>query len=68
MEMIAIIEECLGKKADYNFQGMQPGDVKESFADIEYSKNKLGFSPSTSIKSGIPKFIDWYKQFNNNQL
>ena len=66
MEMISLLEKELGKKATIDFKPMQPGDVKESFADIEYSKNKLGFSPSTSIKSGIPKFIDWYKQYNKN--
>ena len=63
MEMIAIIEECLGKKADYNFQGMQPGDVKKTFADIERSTELLGYEPTTSIQDGIPRFIEWYKEY-----
>jgi UDP-glucuronate 4-epimerase len=63
MEMIAIIEECLGKKTDYNFQGMQPGDVKKTFADIERSTELLGYEPTTSIQDGIPRFIEWYKEY-----
>ena len=43
---------------------IQPGDVEITYADIEYSKNKLGYEPRTSISKGIPKFIDWYKDYN----
>jgi UDP-glucuronate 4-epimerase len=39
---------------------MQPGDVPESYADIELARRKLGFSPSTSIAEGIPEFIRWF--------
>jgi UDP-glucuronate 4-epimerase len=42
---------------------MQPGDVKESFADIDYSYEKLSFQPKVSINEGVPKFIEWYKGF-----
>ena len=41
---------------------MQPGDVKESFADIDHSQKMLNYSPKTSIGKGIPIFIDWYKK------
>ena len=63
MDMISLIEKELGRKAKIDFKGMQPGDVKESFADIDYSIEKLGFSPKTSISLGIPKFIFWYKNY-----
>ena len=43
---------------------MQPGDIAESFADIEKSNEKLIFSPQISIDKGIPKFIKWYKDYN----
>ena len=43
---------------------MQPGDVRETFSDIQITKEKLQFNPSTSIDEGIPKFIDWYKKYN----
>ncbi len=63
MDIIKIIENELEQKAIVDFQPMQPGDVKESFSDIEYSKLKLNFNPKTSISDGIPKFIKWYKKY-----
>ena len=65
MDMISIIEKELGKKAIINFQPMQPGDVKKSFADIEKSKELLSYEPYTSISSGIPKVIEWYRSYYN---
>ena len=43
---------------------MQPGDVKRTFADIEHSKQKLNYTPTTKIVEGIPRFIDWFKKYN----
>ena len=63
MDMIGIIEKQIGIKALIDFSGMQPGDVKETYADIDYSKEKLDYNPKTSIKEGIPKFIDWFKTY-----
>jgi UDP-glucuronate 4-epimerase len=65
MDMIALIEKELGKKAKIDFQPMQPGDVKESFADISHSKKLLGFEPKTNLDIGIKKFINWYKNHYN---
>ena len=67
MDMIGIIENNLGIKAQIDFQPMQPGDVPESFADIDKSVEMLGYSPTTDIAEGIPKFIDWYKKININR-
>ena len=64
MDMIELIEKELRQKAIINFQPMQPGDVKESFAGINYSKEKLGFLPQVSLSMGIPKFINWYKDYH----
>ena len=55
MDMVGLLEREVGKKSKIDFRPMQPGDVKESFADIEYSIQKLGFAPKTPISSGIPK-------------
>ena len=63
MDMIALIEKELGKKAIIDFQPMQLGDVKESYADIEKSCEKLNFSPQISSNEGIPMFIKWYKKY-----
>jgi len=64
MEMISIIEKNIGKKAKINFEGMQMGDVKRTFADINYSSRLLNYKPKTTISDGIPKFINWFKKYN----
>jgi UDP-glucuronate 4-epimerase len=58
--MISSLERHLGKKAIIVDLPMQQGDVEITYADIEYSKAKLGFSPKTSLEVGLKKFVDWY--------
>ena len=65
MDMIALIEKCLGKKADLNLMDIKPGDVEKTFADIDYSRDKLGYEPTTTIDEGIPVFIRWYGEYVN---
>ena len=68
MDVVHLIEQCLDKKAIIEFKGMQPGDVKESFADIEKSIKMLGYKPSTNVEVGIEKFIDWYKNIHGGKF
>jgi len=63
MKLIGIIEKNLEKKAQIEYLPMQPGDVKESLADIKKSTEKLGYKPITTINKGIPQFIKWYKKY-----
>ena len=63
LRVIGLIEKALGKKAKIDFQPMQPGDVKESLADIDAIKTDLGYKPTTPIDIGIPKFVDWFKTY-----
>ena len=63
MDFIGIIEEELGLEAQKNMMPLQPGDVLETSADIEKSKEMLGFSPKTPIRKGIKKFLDWYREY-----
>ena len=65
MDVISILEESLGKKATINFKPIQPGDVKETYANIDLSKIKLKFSPSTNIENGIMQFSKWFKEYYN---
>ena len=65
LDFIEIIEKNIGIKAKRNFLPLQPGDVPETFADISQSKKDLKFKPTTKIKDGIPKFINWYKSYYN---
>ena len=62
---IQCIEKKLGKNAEKNLMEIQPGDVPESYADISYEKEKLGFEPKVGIEEGINRFIDWYKDYYN---
>ena len=64
MTMIRIIEENIGKKADMDLQGIQPGDVEKTFANIDHSREMLGYQPTTSIFSGVPKFINWFREYH----
>jgi UDP-glucuronate 4-epimerase len=63
MRYIALIEESLGKKANIVYAPMQPGDVKESLADIQPMIDNFGFQPKTTIDEGIPKFVRWYLDY-----
>lgn len=59
-ELIALIEESLGKKAVVDRQPMQPGDVPVTYADISKARRLLGYNPTTKIGEGIQKFVEWY--------
>ena len=60
---IKILEINLGKKAKKIMMPMQSGDVKETLSDCEAIKEWIGYKPSTSLETGISKFIDWYKDY-----
>ncbi len=64
MRFINVIEQALQLKAEIILEPMQPGDVKETYADIEASRNDLGFEPATTIDDGIPRFVDWYRDYH----
>ena len=61
MSFIEEIENALDKKATKIFMPIQPGDVEGTEANIDALHEWSGFSPKTSLKEGIKKFIDWYK-------
>lgn len=63
-DLIALLEENLGKKAVIERKPMQPGDVPITFADISKAKELLNYNPTTKIEDGIPKFVEWFKQNN----
>ena len=61
LDFIATLEAALGRKAAIELLPLQPGDVKETYADIEASRRDLNFEPRTSIADGIPQFVEWYR-------
>jgi UDP-glucuronate 4-epimerase len=62
-EVIGVLEAALGRTAVRQLEPMQPGDVKETFADIEAIRRDYGFRPSVSIEDGLPRFVDWYRSY-----
>jgi UDP-glucuronate 4-epimerase len=64
LDFIAVLERLLGRTARKELLPMQPGDVPESFADIEASRRDLGFEPQTTIEVGLARFVEWYKQYH----
>ena len=64
MHFIAVIEAACGREAVKVFEDMQPGDVKETYADIEASRRDLGFEPRTAIDEGLPRFVEWYRDYH----
>lgn len=63
MDYISAVEEALGKEGKKEFLPMQLGDVVSSKADISKAQKLLGYQPTTTIKEGVPKFINWYKSY-----
>lgn len=64
---IECIEKELGKKAKKKYLPLQPGDMLETYADIERSTKMLDYYPKTSVEEGIKKFINWYKSYYFNR-
>ncbi|MFE4143371.1 NAD-dependent epimerase [Peribacillus sp. YIM B13472] len=64
MDFIITLEKLIGKQAKIEFLPMQPGDVKETYADIADLHADVGFYPSTTIEEGLTHFVNWYKKYN----
>ncbi len=64
MKVVEILEAECGRKATIDFQPIQPGDVKQTYADIDAITRDLGYAPTTSIEVGVPRFVKWYKDYH----
>jgi len=62
--LITTLEECLGVKAQLRLHGMQPGDVLETYADVEASARDLNFRPRTTLRAGLERFVRWYLDYH----
>ena len=60
LEAIRLLEESLGVKAERELMPMQPGDVKDTYADIEAARRSLNFTPRVDLAVGIQHFVAWY--------
>jgi UDP-glucuronate 4-epimerase len=63
MTYIKALETNLGKKAHKKLLPMQPGDVPDTYADIDDLAEQFNYKPKTNIEDGIRQFADWYKSY-----
>lgn len=60
---ISVLERAIGKPAIKNYMPMQAGDVEETYADVSALKDDYGVEPQVGIDEGIPRFVDWYREY-----
>ena len=63
MTYIETLERFLGKTAEKNLLPLQPGDVPDTYADVEALVTDVGYKPNTSIEQGIERFVSWYRDY-----
>jgi len=63
MYVVAVLEKELGREAVKGMLPIQPGDVTETFADIDDLARDTGFRPQTSIEDGLRNFVAWYRDY-----
>jgi UDP-glucuronate 4-epimerase len=63
LDFIRTLENCLGRTAEKRLLPMQPGDVLETYADVDDLMQDVGFRPSTPITTGIARFVEWYRSY-----
>jgi UDP-glucuronate 4-epimerase len=66
MDYIEVLEKSLGKIAKKDFLPLQPGDVPDTYADLEDLVNELNYKPEISVKIGIEKFVEWFIEYSQN--
>ncbi len=63
LDYIACIEDALGIKAQKNLLPLQDGDVPATYADVDALRDWVGFTPATDIRTGIGRFVAWYRDY-----
>ena len=63
LRYISVIEDCVGKKAEMNLLPLQPGDVPDTYADVDDLVADVDYKPSTPIETGVARFVDWFRDF-----
>ena len=63
MEFIATLEQCMGKKAQIEMVGAQPGDVLDTWADSSALERDYSYRPNTPLAEGMQRFVAWFKDY-----
>jgi len=66
LRYIEVLEQCLGRKAECRLLPLQPGDVPDTWADVEALRQDVGYSPSTPIEVGVARFVEWYLNYHGS--
>jgi UDP-glucuronate 4-epimerase len=67
LRYIEVLETCLGKRAQKNLLPLQPGDLPDTWADVEALVRKVGYRPSTELETGVKRFVEWYLAYYHPQ-
>jgi UDP-glucuronate 4-epimerase len=62
-EVVRLLEQAIGRSVERELLPMQPGDVPETYADVDDLMREVGFRPSTPIAEGVAKFVAWYRAY-----
>jgi len=63
MHYIEVLERCLGRKAEMKMLPLQPGDVPDTYADVEDLIRDTGYRPATAVEEGVASFVAWYREY-----
>ena len=63
LRYIEVIEDCVGKKAEKNLLPLQPGDVPDTYANVDALIQDVDYKPSTPLEEGVAKFVAWYRDY-----
>lgn len=67
LDFIAAIEAAIGAKAKRNLMGMQPGDVRATWADCSLLQRLTGYRPETDFREGLARFVEWYREWSGHR-
>jgi UDP-glucuronate 4-epimerase len=67
MHLIETLEKALGKIAEKEMLPIQPGDIPQTYADVDDLTADVGFTPGPSIEDGVARFVDWYQGFYGDE-
>ena len=63
MHYIGVLEKCLGKEAQKTLLPLQPGDVPDTYANVDDLARDTGYQPGTTVEVGVARFVDWYRSY-----
>ncbi|GAB2519460.1 NAD-dependent epimerase [Lysobacter humi (ex Lee et al. 2017)] len=63
MRYIEVLEDCFGRRVERRLLPLQPGDMPDTYADVEALRRDTGYAPSTPVEVGVARFVEWYRAY-----